>query len=59
MRSATGQASVEYLIVCGALIAALLTPIKDDQNVMEICVQALRDWYTAFAYTKSLPDLPL
>ncbi|MFT5235204.1 MAG: hypothetical protein ACI8SK_000319 [Shewanella sp.] len=53
-----GQASVEYLVVCSALIAALLTPIEDDNNVMEICIDSLRDWYTAFAYSKSLPVLP-
>ena len=53
-----GQASVEYLVVCSALIAALLTPIEDSNNVMELCLDSLRDWYSAFAYTKSLPALP-
>lgn len=53
-----GQASVEYLVVCGALIAALLTPITNNQNVLEICADTLVDWYTAFAYNKSLPILP-
>ncbi|GAB1043544.1 MAG: hypothetical protein SPiBPW_19110 [Shewanella algae] len=56
-----GQASFEYLVVCGALVAALLTPIESqgDQNVVELCLEALRAWYTAFAYAKSLPALPL
>ena len=53
-----GQASVEYLVVCGSLVAALLTPINDDKNVLEICGDTLTDWYTAFAYNKSLPILP-
>ncbi|WP_143562350.1 hypothetical protein [Shewanella sp. UCD-KL12] len=56
--SIEGQASVEYLVVCSALIAALLTPIENDNNVMELCLDSLSDWYTAFAYSKSLPTLP-
>ncbi|WP_242620342.1 MULTISPECIES: hypothetical protein [Shewanella] len=56
--SARGQASIEYLVVCGALVAALLTPVQNDMSVLELCVQALREWYTAFAYTKSLTVLP-
>lgn len=54
-----GQASIEYLVVCGAIVAALFTPINEnDQNVMQICIEALRHWYGAFAYAKSLPTLP-
>ncbi|QYK01995.1 hypothetical protein [Shewanella psychrotolerans] len=53
-----GQASVEYLVVCGALIAALLTPVSNNQNVLEISADTLTDWYTAFAYNKSLSILP-
>jgi hypothetical protein len=54
-----GLASIEYLIVCTALILALLTPVENgDKNVMEICVETLTEWYTAFAYSKSLSILP-
>ncbi|KIO38128.1 hypothetical protein [Shewanella sp. cp20] len=53
-----GQASVEYLVVCGALVAALLTPVSNDNNVLDLCADALTEWYTAFAYTKSLSILP-
>lgn len=54
-----GQAAVEYLIVSGALITALLVPVdNNDNNIIEICLQAIRDWYVAFAYAKSLPALP-
>ncbi|GIU45243.1 hypothetical protein TUM4438_18280 [Shewanella sairae] len=53
-----GQASVEYIVVCSALVAALLTPIQNNQNVMDLCLDSLKDWYTAFAYSKSLPTLP-
>ncbi|QYK05995.1 hypothetical protein [Shewanella zhangzhouensis] len=56
-----GQSSLEYLLVCGALIAALLVPINPDtdgRNVMEICRDALKTWYTAFAHAKSQPPLP-
>ncbi|WP_108946183.1 hypothetical protein [Shewanella halifaxensis] len=54
----SGQASIEYIVVCSALVAALLTPIQNNQNVMDICLESLKDWYTAFAYSKSLPTLP-
>ena len=55
-----GQATTEYIIVCGALITALLVPIdNNDRNVIEICLQAIRDWYIAFAYAKSLTALPI
>ncbi|MBW8183138.1 hypothetical protein [Shewanella nanhaiensis] len=54
----TGQASVEYLVVCAALVAALLTPIDDNSDVMDLCIETLREWYTAFAYSKSLSVLP-
>ncbi|WP_417763369.1 hypothetical protein [Shewanella sp.] len=53
-----GQASIEYLVVCGAIVAALFTPITNDQNVMQICIEALRHWYSAFSFAKSLPTLP-
>lgn len=53
-----GQASIEYLVVCGALVAALLTPIENDMSVIDVCVKALKEWYTAFAYTKSMTILP-
>lgn len=53
-----GQASIEYLVVCGALVAALLVPLENQKNIMEICIEALREWYTAFAYAKSLSALP-
>ncbi|WP_299570156.1 hypothetical protein [uncultured Shewanella sp.] len=54
-----GQASIEYIIVCGALVAALLTPISNDKNIMEVCSEALQEWYAAFAYSKSLSVLPI
>ncbi|WP_338726105.1 hypothetical protein V8687_22355 [Shewanella baltica] len=53
-----GQASIEYLVVCGALVAALLMPVNNQQNIMDLCINALREWYTAFAYAKSLSALP-
>lgn len=53
-----GQASVEYLVVCAALLAALLAPVQGDNSVIDLCIQALRDWYEAFAYHKSLSILP-
>ncbi|KVX01521.1 hypothetical protein [Shewanella frigidimarina] len=53
-----GQASLEYIIVCAALVAALLAPVTNEKNIMEICSEALQEWYTAFAYSKSLSVLP-
>lgn len=57
-----GQSSVEYLLVCGALVAALLVPIDQSsggKNVVEVCLDALKTWYVAFAHAKSQPPLPL
>ncbi|MCL2913861.1 hypothetical protein L2725_08650 [Shewanella corallii] len=54
----TGQASVEYLVICAALLAALLWPWEGDTSPIEMCVQALIDWYEAFSYHKSLSILP-
>ncbi|WP_144211104.1 hypothetical protein [Shewanella donghaensis] len=54
-----GQASVEYLVISAALVAALLTPVENNQNIMEICAEALQEWYSAFAYSKSLSSLPI
>jgi hypothetical protein len=58
LKKINGQASIEYLIVCAALVAALLAPVTNEKNIMEICSEALQDWYSAFAYSKSLSVLP-
>lgn len=61
MKGQRGQSSVEYIIVCAALISALLVEVPSDdagRNVIEICSDEIRDWYKAFSYSKSLPTLP-
>ncbi len=58
-RAISGQASIEYLIVCSTLVAALLIPIdENDKNVIELCIEGIKNLYVAFAYAKSLPALP-
>jgi hypothetical protein len=57
-KKSAGLASIEYLVVCSALIIALLTPVENNKNVMEIATEALQEWYSAFAYNKSLSTLP-
>lgn len=59
MKKNNGQASVEYLVVTAMLLLALLTPFGDEnQNVLERCTTAVTDWYQAFAFSKSQPELP-
>jgi len=53
-----GQSSVEYLIVCAALVAALITPLENNKSVIDSCSEALQEWYGAFAYSKSMSTLP-
>ncbi|AZG72094.1 class III signal peptide-containing protein [Shewanella sp. MF05960] len=53
-----GQSSVEYLIVCAALVAALFTPLENDKSVINTCAESLKEWYSAFAYNKSMSTLP-
>lgn len=64
-----GQSSVEFFVVTGALVAALLTPIPDNElggfleehqgdNAIEILTQKIKDSYAAYSYAKSLTPLP-
>ena len=64
-----GQSSVEFFVVTGALVAALLTPIPDNelggflqdhqgQNAIEILTQKIKDNYAAYRYSNSITPLP-
>jgi hypothetical protein len=67
-----GQAMIEYVVITGVLVAALLTGLQDDdagyakdegyiglsKNDEGSLVQALHKRYTAQAYALSLPEPP-
>lgn len=57
-----GQSSIEYVIVCSALAAALFVPIKDDvaspdkaRTTVQIILEGFQTAYQKFSYAISLP----
>ncbi|MGX5201358.1 hypothetical protein [Aliikangiella sp. IMCC44632] len=59
-----GQATVEYIVVCSALVLALFSPIPDgdpdtNESVIEILVEAVKTEYEAYKYANSVATLPL
>ncbi|WP_341503840.1 hypothetical protein [Gallaecimonas sp. GXIMD4217] len=61
MHKAKGQSSTEYLVICAALTAALLTPIgqENPRNVLQWCADELKEAYAAYANQQSLTQLPV
>ena len=68
-RQQTGQSAVEFFVVTGALVAALLTPIPNNelggflqdhqgQNAIEILTKKIKDSYAAYSYAKSITPIP-
>ncbi len=64
-----GQSAVEFFVVTGALVVALITPIPDNelggfleehqgQNAIEILTHKIKQSYHAYTYAKSLTPLP-
>ena len=51
------QASAEYLVVAAAILFALLLPIDNGKNVLELLQEAIIDQYDAYAYASSLPPI--
>jgi uncharacterized protein (UPF0333 family) len=50
----SGQASVEYLLVAGALVVALFFPISHQGSVVEILVHALMDYFRSQSFVISI-----
>jgi hypothetical protein len=50
----SGQASVEYLLVAGALVVALFVAISDQGPVVEILVHALMDYFRSQSFVFSI-----
>lgn len=53
-----GQSSIEYLVVSAALIAALLTPVSNGKNCLQLLGGALKKVYHGYAYGVSVATLP-
>lgn len=64
-----GQSSIEYVVITGALVAALLTPVPSNElggflqehqgkNAIQILTQKIKDSYNAYSYAKSLAPIP-
>jgi hypothetical protein len=50
----SGQATVEFLVVAGALAVALLYPIATQGSVVSILVQALMGYFRAQSFVISI-----
>lgn len=50
-----GQSSVEYTVVCAALVFALGVGLVDDASVLRQLLEALRVAYQRFSFALSLP----
>lgn len=48
-----GFASIEYLVVASALLLAILTPVSDGKNTVELLVEAFKDLYAGWVYVMS------
>lgn len=51
----SGQAMVEYVIVCGALLLVLVIAAGDDKSALMQLVDAFRQAYRNYSYIISLP----
>lgn len=50
-----GQSSMEYIVVCGALVLALGIGMSNDHSVLRELLEAFRTAYHNFSYSISLP----
>lgn len=53
-----GATAVEYLIGLVAIVIILLAPVKDNKNVVQLLVEAIKKEHAAYVYAASLPRLP-
>lgn len=54
-RPARGQSSVEYIIICAALVLALGIGMADDNSVLLQLLDAFKLAYARIAFAFSLP----
>jgi uncharacterized protein (UPF0333 family) len=54
-RMQRGQSSMEYIVVCGALVLALGIGMSNEQSVLRELLEAFRTAYHNFSYAISLP----
>jgi hypothetical protein len=54
--TATGQSSVEYLIVCAILVTALGIGLSTEDSALGQWLQAMRQAYAQWTYAISLPQ---
>jgi Na+-transporting NADH:ubiquinone oxidoreductase subunit NqrD len=50
----SGQALVEYLIVCSALAVALFYPFADGEAVAVLLARALSDYFLGLSFVMSI-----
>ena len=55
-RRCGGASSIEYLVACAVLIAALGIAMADDGSVLKQLVQAFRQAYQNYSHAISLPE---
>lgn len=55
-RRAAGQSSVEYLVICAALVAALGVGMGGEGGALTEWLEALRTAYSRMAFALSLPS---
>lgn len=48
-----GFATVEYLVIVSALLLAILTPVSDGKNTVELLVEAFKNLYAGWVYIMS------
>ncbi len=53
MKCMSGMATTEYLIVVSALLLAILAPLSDGQNAIEMVMDSLKSLYAGWVYMMS------
>jgi len=48
-----GFATVEYLVIVSALLLAILTPVSDGKNSVELLIEAFKNLYAGWIYIMS------
>jgi len=51
-----GQTSIEYVVVCAALAAALGIGMVDDNSVLRELLEGFRTAYDRLSYSLSIPN---
>lgn len=51
-----GQSSMEYVVVCAALAAALGVGMVDDTSVLKVLLNGFRTAYDKISFSLSLPQ---